>query len=145
MTIASTWRGNPYAEGAGAFFLLYNQTLTTDWANIVDIRAMAGRSDVLALVQAQGLTGADVATRAVIKRVLVQNMGSAEAYLSTLATAGVATPPAPTDAYLIVQADGGGVTLDFPTRMEQLKVQARASAGTCAANVIVWFDVPQAI
>lgn len=143
MTVSANWRGNPLGEGYAAFVVDRTVDLTDAWANVVGIRAWSGDADVVAQVTAQGLTANDVAERAVVKRVIFQNLTTAsDAQVSRAAGAG--TPPSPSNAYLTAQADGGGVTLDSPTRLELVNVQAKLTTGTGTANVIVWFDVPDA-
>lgn len=139
MTIPASWRGNPLGEGYAAFVVDRTVALTDTYANVVGIRAWANDADIVAQVEAQGLAAADVADRAVVKRVIFQNLSGVAAQVSRVAASGT---PGPANAYLTAQADGGVVTLDSPTRLELVNVQAKLTSGTGDANVIVWFDVP---
>ncbi len=141
------WIGKPETHQApGAFRVNRTYTIGTKWTSIAFIRGMSLAADVLAQVGRASLESSDVQERAILKRVTVQNLdGSEDILVSEYATPGAGGLPAPTDAYLTAQSNGGVVTLDSSTIMQQTDVQALVTVGTANVNVQIWFDVPQAL
>lgn len=146
-TLPVGWVGKPETHTVpGAFRVLRSYDLTTNWLSVAPIRSMAADADVVELVALAGLDGADVAARAILKRVVVQNLAESEdAQVSEVATPGGSADPDPASAYLTAQSNGGVITLDCSTIMQRTDVQVRMASGTGAASVSIWFDVPQAI
>lgn len=145
--LPSGWVGKPETHQApGAFRVSRTYTVGTTWQSIAYIRGLSLAADVLTQVGRAGLESADVQDRAILKRVTVQNLdGSEDILVSEYATPGAGGLPAPTDAYLTAQSNGGVVTLDSSTLMQMTDVQALVTVGTANVNVQIWFDVPQAI
>lgn len=146
-TLPLGWVGKLETHQApGAFRVNRTYTIGTAWASIALIRGLSLAPDVIAQVAKSGLESTDVQARAILKRVTVQNLdGSEDVQVSEYATVGAVVLPTPTDAYLTAQSNGGVVTLDSSTIMQQTDVQARVAAGTANVNVQIWFDVPMAL
>lgn len=161
MTIPSNWRGTPQVHHvAGGFSVVHTwaaavNAITGDWSE-VDIRASAftSRVDVLALIQAAGLTESDLAARGILKSVAFVNLnatGGDNLQISEWAHAVVGTngAPTPSTAYLTAQAGGPvvGVELVWPTQAEQYRFQVRGvppglAPITASAQAVITFDVP---
>ena len=145
MAIPAGWRSN--REPLGAFSVLIRDTaVTTDWVE-VDVRAgvFLTRADVVAQLDANGLTSTGASDTAVLRSVAVQCTDAANAaQVSVNATPGGAAAPTPADAFSVAMANGGAASREFHTRMEQTTFQYRAAAATTDVNIEVRFDVPVA-
>lgn len=146
-TLPAGWVGKPEIHMTpGALRVVRTVTLTTDWQSVAAVRQMANDADVADLVARIGLTPADVAANAILKRVIVQNLEiTSDAQISDWAPVNTADPPSPAEAYETAQSSGGVVTFDYSTAMQMIDTQARMTDGSGTANVTIWFDVPRAL